>query len=306
MRYPDNKNENEAWSKEIVDSILPVDKYIGGAEHACMHLLYARFFTKAFADMGYLSFDEPFTSLVHQGTILGPDGEKMSKSRGNVVSPDKHISTYGADTLRLYLAFGFNYIEGGPWNDDGIKSIHKFLERVERLVERVSSLEGGTGVVDEAVNYRLHYTIKQVSADIPQFSFNTAIARIMELVNALYKYTDGKADSVFAKEAVKKLLMLLSPFAPHVCEELWETLGQPYSIFNQDFPIVDESALTQSTVNMGLQLNGKVRAKFDISSTATDDQVKDYVYENFADLLEGKEVVKFIVVKGRIVNIVVK
>ncbi|MDL2238214.1 leucine--tRNA ligase, partial [Christensenellaceae bacterium OttesenSCG-928-K19] len=306
LRYPDNKNNKEAWNRQVIDQMLPVDKYVGGVEHAVMHLLYARFFTKAFHDMGFVSFDEPFTSLVHQGLILGPDGEKMSKSRGNVVSPDEYTHKYGSDTLRLYLAFGFNYVEGGPWNTDGIKGAHKFLERVERLVQNVSALQGGNGTVDEDVNYQLNYAIQHVAQDIPVFSFNTAVARIMELTNAMYKYMDGKPDALFAKETAKKLLLLLAPFAPHFCEELWEVLGQGYSIFNQNFPVCDEKALVRNTVNMAIQLNGKVRTKFDISSNASKEEVEAYVRNEFAELWQGKEIVKFIVVPGRIVNIVVK
>ncbi len=305
MRYPDNKNEKEAFNREIMDKMLPVDKYVGGAEHAVMHLLYARFFTKAFHDMGYIGFDEPFLSLVHQGTILGPDGEKMSKSRGNVVSPDALIEKYGSDTLRLYLAFGFNYIEGGPWNDDGVHATHRFLERVERLVNTVLETEGGSGKVDAELNYQLNFAIKSVARDMPAFSFNTAVARIMELTNAMYKYME-QPDGVFAREAAQKLLLLLAPFAPHFCEEQWERLGRPYSIFNAEFPAVDESALVRDSVNMAVQVNGKVRAKFDISSGASKDEVEAYVRSEFASLWEGKQVVKLIVVPGRIVNIVVK
>ncbi|MEG1753036.1 MAG: leucine--tRNA ligase, partial [Christensenella sp.] len=281
MRYPDNKNSSEAWNKQIIDKMLPVDKYIGGAEHAVMHLLYARFFTKAFHDMGYISFDEPFTSLVHQGTILGPDGEKMSKSRGNVVSPDALIKKYGSDTLRMYLAFGFNYIEGGPWNDGGVGAVHKFLGRVERLTDTVCSLKGGKGTVDFDVNYRLNYAIKNVTRDIPVFSFNTAVARLMELVNTMYKYMEKTPDAVFLKAVTKKLCLLLAPFAPHFAEEMWERLGCEYSIFNQDFPVCDESALVRSTVNMAVQLNGKVRAKFDIGADATKDEIEALVRKEF-------------------------
>ncbi|MEG2881800.1 MAG: leucine--tRNA ligase [Christensenella sp.] len=306
MRYPDNKNSSEAWNKQIIDKMLPVDKYIGGAEHAVMHLLYARFFTKAFHDMGYISFDEPFTSLVHQGTILGPDGEKMSKSRGNVVSPDALIKKYGSDTLRMYLAFGFNYIEGGPWNDGGVGAVHKFLGRVERLTDTVCSLKGGNGTVDFDVNYRLNYAIKNVTRDIPVFSFNTAVARLMELVNTMYKYMEKTPDAVFLKAVTKKLCLLLAPFAPHFAEEMWERLGCEYSIFNQDFPVCDESALVRSTVNMAVQLNGKVRAKFDIGADATKDEIEALVRKEFAELWAGKEIVKFIVIPGRIVNIVIK
>lgn len=306
LRYPDNKNEKEAWNKEKIDSLLPVDKYIGGAEHACMHLLYARFFTKAFHDMGYVDFDEPFSSLVHQGVILGPDGEKMSKSRGNVISPDELIQKYGSDTLRMYLAFGFNYVEGGPWNDDGIKAVHRFLERVERLIDAATSMEGGSGKADFDVNYQLNYAIKNVVRDIPQFSFNTAVARLMELVNAMYKYMDGQPDAVFLREVSKKLCLLLAPFAPHFAEEMWSRLGGEYSVFNQPFPVCDESALVRSTVNMALQLNGKVRAKFDVSAEATKEEIEQLVRSEFAELWAGKEIVKLIVVPGRIVNIVVK
>lgn len=306
LRYPDNKNEKEAWSKEVIGRMLPVDKYIGGAEHACMHLLYARFFTKAFHDMGYVDFDEPFASLVHQGVILGPDGEKMSKSRGNVISPDELIKKYGSDTLRMYLAFGFNYVEGGPWNDDGIKAVHRFLERVERLVDAAAAMQGGSGKVDFDVNYQLNYAVKYVARDIPQFSFNTAVARIMELVNAMYKYMDGQPDAAFLKETAKKLCLILAPFAPHFAEEMWARLGGEYSVFNQPFPVCDESALVRSTVNMAVQLNGKVRAKFDISADAGKEEIEQYVRGEFAGLWEGKEIVKLIVVPGRIVNIVVK
>ena len=306
LRYPDNKDKKEAWNRELIDSMLPVDKYIGGAEHACMHLLYARFSTKAFHDMGYVGFDEPFSSLVHQGVILGPDGEKMSKSRGNVISPDELIKKYGSDTLRMYLAFGFNYVEGGPWNDDGIKAVSRFLERVERLVDAVAPMQGGSGQLDFDVNYQLNYAVKNVARDIPQFSFNTAVARIMELVNAMYKYMDGQPDAAFLKEAAKKLCLLLAPFAPHFAEEMWSRLGGEYSIFNQDFPVCDESALKRPVVNMAVQVNGKVRAKFDISADAGREEIERYVRGEFAELWEGKEIVKFIVVPGRIVNIVVK
>ena len=303
LRYPDNKNDKEAFSKEKISKLLPVDKYIGGQEHACMHLLYARFFTKALRDMGYLDFDEPFKSLVHQGVILGPDGEKMSKSRGNVISPDDHIKIYGSDTFRMYLGFGFNYVEGGPWNGDGIKSVFKFLQRVERLVDSVNELKG-EGNKDKKVSYQINYAIKKVNEDIPNFAFNTAIARIMEAVNAMYKAIAEKPDSEFMKDAVKKLILILSPFAPHFAEEMWERLGQEYSVFNQPFPECDESALAADTVNMALQINGKVKDNFDVPVDASREEIEKQVREEFSDMLDGKDIKKFIVVPGRIVNIV--
>ena len=305
LRYPDNKNEKEAFSREVMDKLLPVDKYIGGAEHACMHLLYARFFTKAFHDMGYLGFDEPFLSLVHQGTILGPDGEKMSKSRGNVISPDAFVSKYGSDTLRMYLGFGFNYIEGGPWNDNGIKSVFKFLERVERLVLKAKGLPGGSGKTDADLAYALHYAIKHVSEDIPAFSFNTAIARLMELVNAVYKYMDaGNCNGEYLRQVAKQLILLLSPFAPHFAEEMWEVMGEKYSIFNHAFPEFDESALIRNTVNMALQINGKVKTNFDLPAGATREETENFVLQKYQNLFAGRAPKKIIVVPGRIVNIV--
>ena len=303
LRYPDNKNDKEAFSRAVMDKFLPVDKYIGGQEHACMHLLYARFFTKAFRDMGYLGFDEPFKSLVHQGVILGPDGEKMSKSRGNVISPDDLIKVYGSDTFRMYLGFGFNYVEGGPWNGDGIKAVSKFLFRVERLIEMINDLNG-PGKIDKKVDYQINYAIKKVDEDIPNFSFNTAIARIMEAVNVMYKAMADNPDSEFMKDAAKKLILLLAPFAPHFAEEMWERMGQEYSIFDQPFPVCNEDALKADTVNMALQINGKIKDKFDVAADASKEEIEALVREQFSDLLEGKEIRKFVVVPGRIVNIV--
>lgn len=310
LRYPHNKNTNVAWNKD--SNLFPVDKYIGGAEHACMHLLYARFFAMAFHDMGLLSFDEPFKSLVHQGVILGPNGDRMSKSRGNVISPDSYVLKFGSDVFRMYLGFGFSYVEGGPWNDDGIKAIDKYLDRVERLVDKVlgMSTEMDTNVCEKCeamITYILHNTIKCVTRDIEAFSFNTAIARLMELTNATYKYTDlENANRLIALDAVKDLLLLMAPFAPHFTEELWEKLGHEYSIFNHAFPIHDESALIREETEYPLQVNGKLRQKFTVPSDMSQDDLKEYVMANFAHVVEGKQIVKIIIVPGKIVNIVVK
>ncbi len=310
LRYPDNKDDKMAWDPEIINKLLPVDKYIGGAEHACMHLLYARFFTKAFYDMGYLDFDEPFTSLVHQGTILGPDGEKMSKSRGNVVSPDTYISEYGSDAFRLYLAFGFSYVEGGPWSDGGIKSVAKYIDRVERLVDRIykDHKEHFHDKNDIAkLDYSVNYAVKNVTKDIAVFQFNTAVARIMELTNNLYKYTEsGKYDRDEAMAAVKTLLLLLSPFTPHFAEELWEKIGEDYSIFNQKWPEVDESKLVLDEVEIPFQINGRLKERFKVSKDATKEDIEEYVRTSFSEYLDGKTIIKFIVVPGRIVNVVIK
>ena len=248
LRYPDAHNDKQAFDPEIINKMLPVDKYIGGAEHACMHLLYARFFTKALRDLGYLKFDEPFTSLVHQGTILGPDGFKMSKSRGNVVSPDDYVSKYGSDAFRFYLMFGFAYTDGGPWNSSGIESIVKFLERTERIVLKIKDMPAGSKPLSGAEKqllYTLNYTIRRVSEDMEVFSFNTAIARIMELVNAMYKYDSDCAekDADLLKDCADKLVLLLAPLVPHIAEELNESLGKPYPVYRRRFPVCEEKWL---------------------------------------------------------------
>ena len=231
LRYPDAHNDKQAFDPEIINKMLPVDKYIGGAEHACMHLLYARFFTKALRDLGYLKFDEPFTSLVHQGTILGPDGFKMSKSRGNVVSPDDYVSKYGSDAFRFYLMFGFSYTEGGPWNSSGIESIVKFLERTERLVLKIKDMPSKSkpvGAAEKELLFTLNNTIKRVTEDMETFSFNTAIARIMELVNAMYKYdNEADKDTSLMKDCADKLVLMLAPLVPHIAEELGSVLRKP-------------------------------------------------------------------------------
>ena len=315
FRYPDNKNSKEPFNKEWIDKLLPVDIYVGGAEHAAMHLLYARFITKALRDMGYLEFDEPFMSLVHQGVILGSDGEKMSKSRGNVVSPDKYINESGSDVFRTYLCFGFNYIEGGPWSDDGIKAIIRFLGRTERMVERVSELRGQKSrnevtENEKELNYVRHMAIKGVTKDSEIFQFNTSIAKIMELLNALYKYDQEVEykNIPYLEEVLADLLKLLAPFAPHFTEEMWEKLGYEYSVFNQKWPVWDESALVRDSIELAIQVNGKVKGRIEVPSAASEKEIEDMVMADpeTKELIAGKQVVRVIVVKNRLVNIVVK
>ncbi len=309
LRYADNKNTEAPFDKAIIDKMLPVDTYIGGAEHACMHLLYSRFFVKALRDMGYLNFDEPFMRLIHQGTILGPDGERMSKSRGNVVSPDSYVEKYGSDVFRMYLAFGFSYIEGGPWNDNGIKSIHKFLDRIGRLVDKgLDYTEESTtiGAKEKDIDYKLNYAIEKISHDLENFQFNTAVARLMELVNALYKYTDNNFNKEYFMGVIENLVKLLAPFAPHISEELWDKIGNEYSVFNASFPICDKSKMVQDTIVMILQINGKVRGKFEVDANISKEDVEKLVLEdaNLNKHFKDLTVRKMIVVPGRIVNVV--
>ncbi len=313
LRYPDNKNEDMPFDPEIINQMLPVDKYVGGPEHACMHLLYARFITKALRDMGYLKFDEPFTSLTHQGIILGPDGNRMSKSRGNVVSPDTYIEEFGSDVFRLYLMFGFDYTEGGPWDDNGIKSIAKFVERIERLVTKVCSYKPEKNVQigkeEKDLLYAEAYCIKSVDRDMNVFSFNTAIARLMEFVSAINKY-DGyteKSNALILK-AVDTLILLLAPCAPHFAEELWAMRGHKKSVFLEDYPVYNEQALQKDEVELAVQVNSKVKAKINVASDATDDEIKAIALANdtIKKIVGDSQVVKVIIVKGRLVNLIVK
>ena len=313
LRYPDAHNDKQAFDPEIINKMLPVDKYIGGAEHACMHLLYARFFTKALRDLGYLKFDEPFTSLVHQGTILGPDGFKMSKSRGNVVSPDDYVNKYGSDAFRFYLMFGFAYTDGGPWNSSGIESIVKFLERTERIVLKIKDMPAGSKPLSGAEKqllYTLNYTIRRVSEDMEVFSFNTAIARIMELVNAMYKYDSecAEKDADLLKDCADKLVLLLAPLVPHIAEELNESLGKPYPVYRRRFPVCEEKWLVKDEYELAVQVNSRIKAKIVVGMGADNKEIEKIALSNeaVAQALEGLTPVKVIVIPKRLVNIVAK
>ena len=314
LRYPEAKNDKQPFTKDTANKICPVDVYVGGAEHACMHLLYARFITKALRDMGYIDFDEPFKRLVHQGVILGPDGNRMSKSKGNVVSPDKYVDEYGSDIFRLYLMFGFSYTEGGPWNDDGIKSISRFTDRVERLVRKSTELNAANGHNDKnsaekAIDYAKNYALKCIIRDVEEFSFNTSLARLMEYVNALQKYDteiENKNVTLY-KTCIDDLIRMFAPFAPHFAEELWEVTGHKSSVFTEGYPIVDEKALVKDEVEYAVQVNSKIRAKMMIPEGLSDEDLQDTVcaYPEIAELIAGKTVKKCIIVRGRLVNIIV-
>ena len=316
LRYVDNNNSEIAFDSDKVNKLLPVDKYVGGPEHACMHLLYARFITKALRDMGYLNFDEPFKSLTHQGLILGPDGLKMSKSKGNTISPDDYIKEFGADVFRMYLMFGFAYSEGGAWSDDGIKSIGRFVDRVERVLEEsrgelsnVNNSKTSLEKAEKELNYARHYAIQHVTEDTEKFQFNTAIARMMEYTNALSKYLNEEDKNIaFLKEALVDYIKLLSPFAPHFSEEQWELLGETYSVFNNSWPTFEPNALIKDEVEIAIQISGKIRARINVPTSYSEDEIKEAAVNNdiIVSFLEDKSILKIIVVKGRLVNIVAK
>lgn len=313
LRYPNPHIDTAPFDKELVEKWLPVDQYVGGAEHAVMHLLYARFFTKVLHRLGYVSFDEPFTRLVHQGVITNK-GAKMSKSRGNVVNPDMYVRKYGSDVFRMYLMFMGDYTEGGDWSDEGIHGVHRFVNRVWRLMETILQHppKGNETTRAPELDRICHYTIKAVTQDLNRFQFNTAISRLMELVNALYLYIqDVKPEAQNATilwSVIERLILLLAPFAPHLGEELWHRIGKTDSVFNASWPSWDEEKLKTEKVVVAVQINGKLRGQIEAPLNADEETIRKLVCENekFAKYLEGNSIVKMVLVKNRLVNFVVK
>ena len=309
LRYPDARNDKEVFNKDKINRMCPIDMYVGGQEHATMHLLYARFFTKALRDMGYLNFDEPFTALVHQGMILGPDGQKMSKSKGNTVNPDTYVDKYGADVVRLFFEFAFSYTDGGPWSDSGIESMSRYVKRVEAFFEKAATLtDAGSemGKREKDLDFARNSTIKAVTKDLDAMQFNTSLARMMEYLNALNEYAQGPVNKTFLNECLKTYVILLAPFAPHLCEELWEGMGGAYSVHNQPWPSVNEDALVKNDMIIVVQTNGKLRGQFEVAKTTDKDTIIAMAKDKIKDYLAGKEIVKEIYVPNKLVNIVIK
>jgi len=291
---------------------MPVDQYIGGIEHAILHLLYSRFFTKVIHDLGLIEFDEPFTNLLCQGMVT-KDGAKMSKSKGNVVSPGEYIDRLGADTIRLYMLFMAPPELSKDWSDHGVEGSHRFLSRVWRMVhERYLPLrDGGTGASDQAADSELRgavmRTIRDVTLDLEQFAFNTAVSFIMELVNAIYQYSSGTPDPAVLGEAVEAVISLLAPFAPFITEELWHELGHEGSVHTSAWPAFDEEVAKRKEVTLIVQVNGKVRDKVTVPADIAEDEMREMALaaENTRRHVEGKEIRKVIIVPGKLVNIVV-
>lgn len=315
LRYPNATLKDRAFDSEFINKILPVDKYVGGIEHACGHLLYSRFITKFLYDLGYINFDEPFLSLVHQGIILGEDGQKMSKSKGNTVSADEVIEQYGSDILRLYLMFGFNYLEGGPWSYEGIASINKFAERMERIVRKCADIKIENaklfGENEKELEYVLNNTIKCLNDDFEVFSFNTAVARVMELVNAMYKYDalETKNTQLLYNTALT-LTKLIAPMVPHIAEEFYDWFCGHHgnSIFDEIYPIHDESKLIKDEIEIAIQINNKIITRINVPSNATREEIENYAINNekIKNALVGKNIIKIIVVIGSLANIIAK
>lgn len=318
LRYTDPHNDKLPFAKDKVNYWAPVDQYIGGIEHAILHLLYSRFFTKVLRDAGMVDFAEPFTNLLTQGMVL-KDGGKMSKSKGNVVSPEEIIGQYGADTARLFILFAAPVDRDLDWSDDGVAGAYRFLRRVWRIMEifedkiKASSDDYDvTALTAEEKELRrvLHTTIKKVTEDIrDRFMFNTAISSIMELVNAFYAFQDSKTiNGGLVREVSLNLLKMLAPFAPHITEELWSILVGQGSIHQQQWPQYEEAATVQAEVEIVLQINGKVRDRIMIATGISREEMETAAKANarVQELTEGKTIVKMICVPDKLVNVVVK
>jgi leucyl-tRNA synthetase len=315
-RYLSPKYDQGPWDPREGKYWLPVDQYTGGIEHATMHLMYTRFFTMALRDIGVVDFDEPMLRLYNQGMVLGEDGEKMSKSRGNVIAPDDLVSAFGADTVRTYLMFFARWELGGPWDSQGIKGPRRFLDDVWKLViegrrqspEQSGRGEAKGGSADEvrALRRKTHQTIRKVTEDLQGFAFNTAIAALMELRNTLQSNKAALGGSEAWDEAIETLLLLLCPIAPHITEELWSRLGKPYSIHQQPWPAWDKEVAAEETLTLIVQINGKLRDRIQVPVDIDEAGAKALALasENAQRYIGGKEPRKVIYVRGRLVNIV--
>lgn len=316
LRFCDPHNDEKIFEKKKVDYWMNVDQYIGGVEHAILHLMYARFFEMALSDMGLVTAEEPFENLLTQG-MVNKYGKKMSKSLGNVVSPEEIIEKYGADTARLFILFAAPPEKELDWSDEGVEGSYRFLNRVWRLIrefkEKVDNSDGAINIKsvnDKKLNSKLNATIKKVTDDIEKrFNFNTAISSIMELVNELYKYKQGEdLNTPLLEDAITKLVTLLSPFTPHICEEMWHELGKEESLIGVRWPDYDESALVEDVKTIVIQINGKLKERLSLPAGLSGADLEEKVLEepNVASLIQDVNVVKTIAVPDKLVNFVVK
>jgi len=304
LRYLDPDNNSQGWSPEKEQYWMPVDLYIGGAEHAVLHLLYSRFWHKLLYDLGYVSTKEPFKKLVNQGMILGEDGQKMSKSRGNVISPDKVVADYGADSMRLYEMFMGPLEAIKPWSMQGVEGVHRFLQKSWRMIvdEDTEQLSDTVKEAqpDETMLRLLNQTIKKVGDDIESFGFNTAISQMMIFINHLSK------QAVRPKSVVEKFVLILAPFAPHIAEELWEKLGHKESLAYEPWPEYDKKLIKEKEIELAVQVNGKIRDRIVVPADVDEEQIKQKALasEKIIAAMAGKSPKKIIVVKPRIVSII--
>jgi leucyl-tRNA synthetase len=319
LRFTSPHSSELPFKKEDVDYWMPVDQYIGGVEHAILHLMYARFFTKVLYDMGYVNTEEPFTNLLTQGMVI-KEGAKMSKSKGNVVSPEEIVGKYGADTARLFILFASPPERDLDWSDQGVEGSFRFLNRVWRLVNEFIPWKfhkpdkvdyPNLPDAEKELLYLTNYVIKKVTEDIEErFNFNTAVSAIMELVNGINDNKDDISDSNkwIIGEAIENLIILLSPFVPHIAEELWEKIGKKGSVHLMDWPEWNEDALKRDEITIVIQINGKVRDKININSGAGEEEIKEKAFarDKIKNYVKNREIIKTIVVPKKLVNIVVK
>ncbi len=317
MRFASPNATEGPFEPEDVDYWMPVDQYIGGIEHAVLHLLYARFFTKVLYDAELLKAEEPFSRLLAQGMVY-KDGAKMSKSKGNVVTPDEIVAQYGADTGRLFILFASPPEKDLDWSEQGVEGCHRFLRRVWRLVDECrdeldpAGSDAPAGESEKELERSLHAAIKKVTIDIQErFNFNTAISAIMELVNAIYAYRQSEVtegNKIILRNALEKMVLLLAPFAPHLAEEAWETLGYSESVHHQNWPTYDPQKLVVEEIEVVIQINGKVRGRIVVPADCPEEELIEAARANerIGELLVDKEVVKVVAVPGRLVNIVVR
>ena len=299
LRFCDASNDKEPWSKGAEKYWMPVDLYIGGVEHAVLHLLYARFWHKVLYDLDFVSTKEPFKKLINQGLILGEDGEKMSKSRGNVINPDRVVEDYGADSLRLYEMFMGPLDKVKPWSENGVKGVFSFLNRVYKFFANLKNIHDDDE--DTGILKILHQSIKKVEQDIKNLRFNTAISQMMVFTNSCIK--KGKVN----KSTGETFIKILSPFAPHLCEELWEIYGHKESISKELYPEYNKEYLIEDTFEYPVSFNGKLRFRVELPLDMENEDIEKTVleHENAEKWLAGKQVKKVIIVKNKIINVVI-
>jgi leucyl-tRNA synthetase len=314
LRYCDARDGSAIWDRDHADYWMPVDQYIGGIEHAILHLLYSRFFTKVFRDMGLIGFAEPFTNLLTQGMVK-KDGETMSKSRGNVVAPEEMIERFGADALRAYILFMAPPDKDLEWSQEGLEGMHRFLGRVWRYVSEVADqpampTDKSDSAATSALRRERHRVVGKVESDIDRFQFNTALSAVMELLNAATDYRrlpDAERDGVLERDVATTIVLLLAPYMPHMAEELWrEVLGRDASVHRASWPEWDPEIASADEVEYAVQVNGKVRAKLTIAAAAEEATVREaaLALPKVIEHLEGKTVRKVVVVPGKLVSVV--
>ncbi len=318
LRYPDPNNEEKFCSDDRLKKWLPVDLYIGGAEHTYMHLLFSRFFTKAMNKIGLLDFDEPFLKLRHQGMVLDKNGKKMSKSKGNVVNPDEMVEKFGADSVRMYMMFASPLEDEVIWNEENIIGVRRFLEKVWKYIiweedEEIFKkwINGGIGGSSLGIKNKINKTIKKVSEDMENLKYNTVVSSLMSFLNDVHKEYKGETNAfsstLIGIDDLKNFIIMLAPFAPHISEEIWEKLGNDKSIFEEKWPQYDEKSMKEEEVEMVVQVNGKVRDRLMVSADVTEDEAKETALESkkIKAYTAGKEIRKIIFVPGKLINIVV-